>query len=384
MGTPDFERFVRRFPAIDALRGGLVLLVVLHHVHLRFVLNKYAVATLLPKAGARVIFWSGYYAVVMFFVVSGFLITHHSLRRWRSLARLPLGSFYWLRLTRIYPCLLALLAVLTTFHLLGLSGYVIDPGKSSLPRAVLAALTFHFNWLEGTRGYLPGAWDVLWSLSVEEAFYLGFPLLCVGLRSERLIACALVLLIAIGPVSRALTTDSPWDEYAYLSCLDCIAFGCLAAWAHVRAPQQARARWLTRSLQFIGALLIGAVIAARETVGSLRLPELGLSVTLLALGTALVLWATAQQASAVPLRGSSWLCAIGERSYEIYLTHMFVVLAMVSVFRSSGLSLAWAWVFYAAATLASIALGFVVARWVGPRLTTLLRSGALWRVRAPR
>lgn len=63
---------VRRFAAIDALRGVLVLLVVLHHVHLRFILNRYPVATLVPKPLGRVIFWSGYYAVVMFFVVSGF------------------------------------------------------------------------------------------------------------------------------------------------------------------------------------------------------------------------------------------------------------------------------------------------------------------------
>ena len=37
----------------------------------------------------------------------------------------------------------------------------------------------HLNWLEARTGYLPAAWNVLWSLSVEEAFYLAFPLLCM-------------------------------------------------------------------------------------------------------------------------------------------------------------------------------------------------------------
>jgi peptidoglycan/LPS O-acetylase OafA/YrhL len=365
----------RRFPAIDALRGVLVLMVVLHHVHLRFVLNKYPVATLVPKPLGRIIFWSGYYAVVMFFVVSGFLITHHSLRRWQSLPRLQLGPFYWLRFTRIYPCLLLVLAVLTVFHLIGLSGYVIDPQQSSLARAIVAALTFHFNWLEGTRGYLPGAWDVLWTLSVEETFYVVFPLTCLLLRRESLIVCALLVLIAVGPVSRVLSQGDPWDSYAYLSCLDCIAFGCLAAWLHERA-RPART-WLTRTCLIVGASLIGGVIALRETVSSLGLDRAGLQVTVLAFGTALVLWTIAEVSKDGPPRGSSWLRVVGRSSYEIYLTHMFVVFATVALFRASQLGLSWVFGFYAAATLTSIALGLFVARFVGQPLAAALRSAPL-------
>jgi peptidoglycan/LPS O-acetylase OafA/YrhL len=359
-----------RFPAIDALRGVLVLLVVLHHVHLRFVLNKFPVATLVPRHVGRVIFWSGYYAVVMFFVVSGFLITHHSLRRWRALPRLQLGAFYWLRFTRIYPCLLLLLAVLTMFHLTGLSGYVIDPQRATLTRAIVAALTFHFNWLEGTRGYLPGAWDVLWTLSVEETFYAFFPLTCLLLRRERWIACALLVLIGIGPVSRALTEGEPWDSYAYLSCLDCIAFGCLAALLHERTRG---ADWLARACLGVGALLIVSVIVLRETVASVGLTRAGLQVTALAFGTALVLWSIASLPADRPRR-SSWLRVVGKASYEIYLTHMFVVFTTVALFRASQLALSWVFAFYAAATLASVALGMAVARFVGQPLAAALRG----------
>ena len=52
----------------------------------------------------------------------------------QALPRLQLGAFYWLRFTRIYPCLLLLLAALTVFHLMGLSGYVIDPQRATLTR----------------------------------------------------------------------------------------------------------------------------------------------------------------------------------------------------------------------------------------------------------
>ncbi|HET8938247.1 MAG TPA: acyltransferase [Polyangiales bacterium] len=376
----------RRFPAIDGLRGVLVLLVVFHHVHLRFVLTKLPVAALLPKPVARVMFWSGYYAVVMFFVVSGFLITHHSLRRWQTLPRMELPAFYWLRFTRIYPCLLLLLVVLSCLHALRAPGYVIDPQKGSLGRAVLAALAFHVNWLEGTRGYLPGAWDVLWSLSVEEAFYLVFPLMCWLARRESVVVCLLLVPIALGPVSRSLTLgDDPWNEYAYLSCLDAIAFGCLAAWSRKRAARKrvegaALSGKLGASMLALGLGCVLFVLVARETVADLGLVEKGLHVSVLAFGTALVLW------SAVELHSSarrSWLQVIGECSYEIYLTHMFVVLAAPGVFKASGASLPWVFAFYVATALLSVALGFVVARYYGAPLAAALRKRALRTRRAP-
>lgn len=375
----------RRYPAIDSLRGVLVLLVVFHHVHLRFVLSKLPVATLLPKPLARVIFWSGYYAVVMFFVVSGFLITHHSLRRWQTLPQIELSGFYWLRFTRIYPCLLLLLVVLATLHLLGVPGYVINPQQSSLGRAILAALTFHFNWLEGTRGYLPGAWDVLWSLSVEEAFYLAFPLICVLARREGVALAAMLVPIALGPWSRVVNAETaPWDEYAYLSCLDGIAFGCLAAWLQLRAArkrgQGAASGARTWSRLAFGAACMLLVIVARETVVDLELVDTGLHITVLAVGTALVLWSLVELATTSPKAQRArrlWLQTVGESSYEIYLTHMFAVLAAPSLFRASGASLPWVFAFYAATGLASVALGYLVSRYYGAPLAAALRKRTL-------
>jgi len=175
----------QRVPSIDVLRGLAVILVVLHHIHLRFQINHFDVATLLPEPVAKVLFWSGYYSVIAFFVMSGFLITSLSLRRWGTLDSISLPAFYRLRVARIVPCLLLLIAVLSALHLAGFTDYLVNPERASLTRVVVAALTFHVNWLEGMRGYLPGNWDVLWSLSVEEVFYLGFPLLCLALRRER-------------------------------------------------------------------------------------------------------------------------------------------------------------------------------------------------------
>jgi peptidoglycan/LPS O-acetylase OafA/YrhL len=350
------------FAGIDVLRGLAVLAVVAHHVHLRFLLNHFDVAALLPKPIARVVFWSGYYGVIAFFVISGFLIANLSMRRWSSLPCIEPRAFYVLRFARIFPCLVALLAVLSLMHFAGVPDFVFDPAKTSLPRAIVAALTFHFNWLEGTRGYMPGSWDVLWSLSIEEAFYLFFPLVCIALHSERAIAIALLVFIVIGPFSRVFDAASePWDEYAYLSCMDGIAFGCLAALLQARCAISRGALHIA----FAGGIaMMTLVIAFRSTTNALGLVSTGLYITVLEAGTALVLLAIA---SGIGERWSArgFLAAlgfVGRRSYEIYLTHMFVVFATVAAFKAMNADLALVGLWYAAAVAISIALGDAVAR----------------------
>jgi peptidoglycan/LPS O-acetylase OafA/YrhL len=129
-------------------------------------------------------------------------------------------------------------------------------------------------------------------------------------------------------------------------------------------------------------MLVGVVIGLRETVNHLGLVDNGLYITMLALGTALVLWSIAESPSDVAPSGSWWLQMIGKSSYEIYLTHMFVVLATAGLFRASGAALSWVFGFYLAATLGSVALGWLVARYFGRPLTAALRNAPAQRKRA--
>jgi peptidoglycan/LPS O-acetylase OafA/YrhL len=80
-----------RLAGVDVLRGLCVLLVLLNHIKLRFLLNDLPVPNALPARVEQVLFWSGHYAVVVFFVISGFLITSLSLRRWGSLGAVDIG-----------------------------------------------------------------------------------------------------------------------------------------------------------------------------------------------------------------------------------------------------------------------------------------------------
>src|SRR5579862_36076 len=215
-----------RLAGVDVLRGLSVLLVTLHHIHLRFWLDNRDVDHVLTSTLNQVLFWSGYYAVIVFFVISGFLITGLSLQRWGELGQIHGGRFYRMRAARILPCLLLLLIVSSALHIAGIRGFTIDPARASLGQALWSALTFRINYLEGHHGYLPGNWNILWSLSVEETFYLMFPLACLLLRRGWMLTFLATCLLAIGPVSRTLlAAQDPWWQYSYFSCMDGIALG---------------------------------------------------------------------------------------------------------------------------------------------------------------
>jgi len=239
-----------RNPGIDLLRGVSILLVVLHHTGLRIPLKHTALASFLPRWLLDGLNYNGYEAVFVFFVISGFLITGNTLKRWGSLDRIDIKAFYARRFARIMPCLLLLVIVLSALHLLGVDDYVINRAGQSLPRAIVAALGLHLNWYEGQTGYLPGNWDVLWSLSIEEVFYIGFPIVCLLTRRVWILVPLLVLLAVSLPVTHAALADNEiWQEKAYLPGTAAIATGVLGALlaAHVRT-------WSRRTVALLGWL----------------------------------------------------------------------------------------------------------------------------------
>jgi peptidoglycan/LPS O-acetylase OafA/YrhL len=111
-----------RVPAIDVLRGLCILGVVLHHINIRIPFKNSAFGAWLSPAMNRILFWDGAYGVTVFFVISGFLITTWSLKRWGTPSRIDIRQFYRMRFARIVPCLFGLLAILSILHLTQRSG----------------------------------------------------------------------------------------------------------------------------------------------------------------------------------------------------------------------------------------------------------------------
>jgi peptidoglycan/LPS O-acetylase OafA/YrhL len=363
-----------RLAGVDVLRGLCILSVVLHHIHLRFKGSHYPVNDVLPATLNQVLFWTGLYAVIAFFVISGFLITSLSIRRWGSLGSVHTGRFYRMRMARILPCLLLILSVLTLLHFLDVPGARMYGERATLGQNLFAALTFHMNWLEGTHGWGPPGWGVLWSLSVEEVFYIAFPLVCLFLRSEKILPWALLLLIIAGPINRVIyADDQPWGAYAYLSCMDGMAFGCLAALVSARVNLSDR---VLRVSLVAGALMaLAIVVFCDEDNYHVGLASYGLNFTLLELGVAMMLVALGKGVGNRTMSfGTSWLRALGRWSYEIYLFHMLPLLGLIAWFKQSDRP-AYAFVVaYLVMLLASIALGFLVFRYFSEPLNRKLRG----------
>ena len=386
--TPATYKPENRVPGIDVLRGLCILAVVIHHVNLRIHFNQSAFGQMIGPAANRVLFWNGYYGVRVFFVISGFLITSWTLKRWGGLRVISRRRFYVMRFARIVPCLLGLLLILTMTDRLGVPRFTVNTQHTTLWRALLAALTFHINWLEASTGYLPGAWDVLWSLSVEEVFYVFFPLLCKWIRREAVLIVLLGAFVVVGPFARILTHNELWSEYGYLQSMDGIATGCLAAIFARKIRLGDKRKLILRTLKLAGIALCLLIMVFRGTAARLGFYKLGLDVTVLGLGTAFLVIALGLQQqfeikaaagfwSAFRSRSTGFLRWFGRNSYEVYLTHMLVVWPMVGAFSyfDQPINSAPLW-FLATTALAGVA-GYLVARFYSEPLNIALRTRLL-------
>jgi len=362
-----------RLDGVDVLRGLAILFVLLNHVNMRLFLAKIPFAAGLPGQLAATLLWSGQNGVQMFFAVSGFLITSTSIRRWGSLSRLDAGAFYKLRFARIAPPLIALLLVLSVLHAVGLKDFVVAQKTGGLGRALLAALTLHVNWLEAERGYLPGSWDILWSLSVEELFYLFFPPTCRLFGRGRGLVVVLCLFVVMGPFARTVLThgNEVWHEYSYLGGMDAIALGCLTA---IGLSGRVLSRRVLRWSGGLGVALLIFSLGASDLVAAWGLADSGLDMTLVAIGSCLVIAAAAQSQWTAP-RLLLPLTRLGQRSYEVYLTHMFVVFALFGLFRSSGSPVGRVPLLFVAVIITAALLGEAVARLYSEPMNLRLR----WR-----
>ncbi len=345
----------------------------MNHVHIRLRINKVPWGAGIPKPLIDALVWNGQYGVQIFFAISGFLITAMTLRRWGALSQVRIADFYRLRFARIAPLLMALLAILSCLHLAGFKPFVVAPTRGGLGRALLAALTFHVNWLEATKGYLPPNWDVLWSLSVEETFYLAFPLLCLWLGRGKWMVALLIALVLAGPFGRTVFAfNDVWQEYSYFGSMDAIAMGCLTAITLEGWKPSARAAAV---LRIAGLALLALILGFSTSLRRLPVAKSGLDMSLIALGTCLIIAATAAGERTAPTlaRPLIWL---GRRSYEIYLTHMFVVLALLNGFLAAGKPPFGIPLFFGGTVVVAGFVGEIVARCFSEPLNLYLRHGA--------
>ncbi|MEU6035810.1 acyltransferase [Actinomadura sp. NPDC047616] len=189
LSRPDETAVAVRLGWLDALRGWAALVVALHHASFYYV----------PELRAQMVGWfdPGRYGVLLFFLVSGYIVPV-SLERHGDVRRFWIGRFF-----RIYPLLAVACAVPVALAVLGLREMRAGLGDYDPVVAVLAHVTMLQDVLA-----VPNAINVLWTLSYEMAFYLVVVALFVvkGGRRPGAVAgvCVVAALVAGGVLPVAL------------------------------------------------------------------------------------------------------------------------------------------------------------------------------------
>ena len=243
--TTDAVRPGKRLRALDGLRAISIAAVLLGHL---------SGTRGFPKLELEPV--AGDYAnlgVVMFFVISGFLITTLLLEEYQQFGGISLRLFYARRVLRLFPAFLLFIVFLMTIQQLG--------AIRLNPSDLLSAMTYTVNFRQGSSWYI----GHLWSLSVEEQFYLLWPavLVVAGYRRAVWVAGAMIL---ISPVARLFAVQHHLPGSIFPCVADSLACGCLLALCGDRLRLQV---WYTRliaSPYFVPATVIVILLCSRLRV----------------------------------------------------------------------------------------------------------------------
>ena len=290
-----------------------------------------------PSEGLRALsrfFQNGPYGVSLFFVLSGFLITRLIAGNPGGLKRPSWKEFYIRRVARIFPLLtLNLFLGITLLVVGGAHTWRLDfcfrnPQAGFGFLFWLSILTFTFNWYRiygeetGTFGL---HWDVLWSLAIEEQFYLFYPLLLKRLGGEKKLMFFLAGVICLGPMVRYGAFLGHPHNYLIsytnsFSAFDQIAWGALL-YLVVRQGTRplTRNKSLSASLAILGFLGLAAVYFGTSVADGFQRVY---APTLLAMALCLFL-AGALHLEFFESRALTWLSWLGQASYGAYLLQAF-------------------------------------------------------------
>jgi peptidoglycan/LPS O-acetylase OafA/YrhL len=291
---------------LDGLRGIAILLVMVHRFWPR------------SDAGfAADLAGSGWIGVDLFFVISGFLITGILLETRGEPTYFR--NFYVRRVLRIFPLYYLFVGTI-------LAVFSWNPAFREHAGSPLWYLFYLGNIPEGLLGHDVPYWlGPVWSLAIEEQFYLTFPWL-VAYTSRKRLTAILLGILAFAPIVRIVTMaiDPAHERVQYLFTLcrlDTIAIGCLLA-IFMRSIDVERHRALLRKVGlgvFAGVATIAIITGLDRTTAFGRIA--GYSFVALGAGSIVMLVMLARgQRSTAPLR-AVWLRYFGKLCFGLYLLH---------------------------------------------------------------
>jgi len=241
------------------------LLVFVHHGPRLSAL--FAPGSVLNK-GLRFIEERGWFGVDLFLVLSAFLITSLLLIEYDRHHNISLRGFYMRRILRIWPLYYLMCAI--GFFLLPWLSYAADPLSSPVHATLMKVyfipyVTLFGNFACGAHSYPPvGTLAHLWTVTLEEQFYIGWPLiLSLTLRTRRFVLWLLLSVLLVGTLLLRFRltgrTTHPYIWTNTLARLDPLVIGiAIAVWRHTR---EARAGWLVPLIKLLAGGFMVCTIA---------------------------------------------------------------------------------------------------------------------------
>jgi peptidoglycan/LPS O-acetylase OafA/YrhL len=301
-------------PGLDGLRAIAVLAVFVYHFH---------------NGGG----WlpGGFLGVDVFFVISGYLITSLLLSEFRKEGRVDLVAFWLRRARRLLPAVGVLIAVVMV------AGAFFDLGQiSTLRGQALASMAYVTNWdlIFSHQSYFeqfarPSLFRHLWSLAVEEQFYLLWPLVFAACMT-RFGHHRLVVGVIAGAVASSLLMAILFDPenpnrvfYGTDTRATPLLMGvALAFFWHPEMLKAKTGKLAPVALDIVGAVGLAMVVITFMTVHDYDIGLYHGGFLLLSLWTALLIAALAHPAASIGrMVGNPGMRWLGLRSYSFYLWH---------------------------------------------------------------
>ncbi len=219
------------FPNLNGLRFIAAFLVIIHHIEqLKWISKLDTLLGDIPFVGVI-----GKLGVVLFFVLSGFLITYLLLAEEKTFDDISIKKFYMRRILRIWPLyfLIIILAIfiLPYIKLFTLNGFDINKVHSDLATKLILYALFLPNIVLSMIGVIPYA-SHTWSIGTEEQFYVVWPVLIKYLKKNRIVLMIIIIVSYLmirfflaNPISDFMPYKKIIREFWSTFNIDCMAIG---------------------------------------------------------------------------------------------------------------------------------------------------------------
>ena len=339
----------RRFAHLDSLRAVAILIVVASHSTFGEVIQ-------------------GGLGVTIFFVISGFIITHLLLAERDKTGAFDIKGFFYRRFTKIGPPLLVTVLMPGLLFSVFYWGSIID---------WLSQVFFFFNWLylDDQAAVIPGS-SVVWSLSIEEQFYIAFALIWLAIAKSAnalnwlTVGSAAVAVLSAGARILLYFNGASGTRIYYGSDtrFEAIAIGVLLAALMHRAAQQPKAPISDLKANAYDLGLIAAIVVLVATANQ-REPFFVETwrYSVQAIAAASIIFYGFQNTQTLARKvfnrvvSNRGLLLIGVSSYSTYLTHLMLIYALDTQIKRMP-TLAKAAIFIGVALAVGIALYYLIEK----------------------